>query len=264
MEDGSESLGSILEGSAFSSPATPDVKPAEPAAQAVPEVAPSATPKETPRDQSGRFVQSEKPAEPVKAVEPERKPEPMVPLSALIAERSKRKESEAQKPKTSIFDNEDAGIRERVTEEINPVRETLLELSLEVARSNHEDFDEVSEAFAKAAEADGRLWQQMRESRNPAKYIYTVGKQIRELADVDGDVVKYGEKKTAAVRAELAKEQETRKSLETQVAELQKQLQDLQALPRSLNTVPASGGPQSVAETDDDDVTKIVRFGNKR
>lgn len=269
-----ESLSSILAGSSAFAPAesapaptsAPDVKPAEASA---PAAAPSAAPETAPsepakaasvRDENGRFTSK---AEPVK----EAKPEPMVPLSALLAERAKRKEPEAApKPKVSIFEDEDRGITDRVVEQIAPLRETVLAMSLRLARQEHPDFDEVAEAFKTHAENDpsGKLWQAMQADPDPAGFVYRVGKQVSLLAPFNGDVAKYGEQVSAEARAELTKERENTQRLAAEVEALKKQLADLQNLPRSLNSAPASAAPKDVADTDDDDISKIVRFGTKR
>jgi hypothetical protein len=231
--------------------------------------APSAAAVETPkveavRDESGKFAAKvETPVEPAKVEAKVDKPEPMVPLSALLAERAKRREPEAKEPaKVSIFDDEDAGVSQRVDEQVRPLKERLFEMSMETYRERHDDFDKVAESFTQAAEKDPRLWESMRNSANPGKYIYQVGKQIHELAVAGGDVVKYGELKSAEAREQLAAQKVETDSLKAQVAELQKQLTNLQQIPSSLNKI-ASASPTPVVDEDDAPITKLVRFGNK-
>lgn len=273
----SESLSEILSGSSAFVPSTPAAK-SEPATDVKPEVtqetaAPSAAkaedkpapeadaaeePQEKPsreRDEHGRFK---------KAQAKESKPEPMVPLSALLAERAKRtKEPEAPKPKTSFLEDEDRAFQERASAEIAPLKQAIFQLSVELARTRYQDFDEVAKSFADAAEADPRLWDQMRDAPNPASYIYMVGTQIRELADVGGDIVRYREKVTAQTKAEL---EETRKQLAAAQAELEalkKAKADLDAVPRSLNSSPSGAAPKA-GDDDPEDIKHIVRFGNNR
>lgn len=262
-----ESLQSILSGSATDSPEVtaapaappPDVKAAE-AAVAAPSAAPEPVaetkPAEVVRDESGRFAKPD-------AKEP--KPEPMVPLSALLAERAKRQSAPAApEPKVSIFENEDEGVASRVNEHLTPVKEQVFNLSLELAKAKHADFDDMAKAFVDAAERDPRLWDAMKSSPNPAMYTYQVGRQIRELSDVNGDIVKYGEKKTAEVRSELEKERAERAAMAAEVATLKKQIADLQALPSSLNSQSSAPNPRAVVDEDETDIRQLVRFGNNK
>lgn len=270
MSTDSESLSEILQGSAFTSsmpvakaePAT-DVKP-EPAKE--PAAAPSAAkaepeaekPKaEQARDESGKFAKADpKPVE-------TKKPEPMVPLSALLAERAKRKEPEAQKPKTSFLENEDAAFQERATETLTPIKEQLFEMSLEFARGRYDDFDEVASVFTQAANNDDRLWQQMRDARNPALYVYQVGKQFKELAPFGGDVVRYRDHSVSETKAELAKANEQLAAVKAELESLKTSKAALEAVPRSLNSSP-SGAQPTVADADDESIQSITRFGKTK
>lgn len=248
MSEEVESLSSILGDSPFSKgepakaePAPPAVEPkvesakVEPAVETKVEAEPKA---EKPRDESGKF----------------KKAEPMVPLSALLAERAKRQQEPEPEPKakTSVFEDEDKGISERLEEHTAPLRQTLFEMSVELARGRHTDFDEVAEAFAKAAESDPRLWQSMRTAGNPASYIYTVGSQIKELSDVGGDFVKYREKITGELKAENA-------ALKAQLDALTKAKTELDSVPRSLNQLQSGASPKAT-DADPEDIRSIVRF----
>jgi len=261
-----ESLSDILSGK--EPPATvTDVKPEAKAPEAAPSAAPTETPKaepkveakaepeETPaekkaRDEKGRFQKTEK-------------AEPMVPLSALLAERAKRREPDApQKPKTSFLENEDQAFTERIAEHVNPLKEAVFEMSVGFARSQFEDFDEVAEVFSKAAQNDERLWTQMRDAKNPALYLYQVGKQFKELAPFGGDVLRYKDHAVAETQAELVKAKERIAALEAANEAAQKSKEALEAVPRSLNSSP-SGQPKA-GESDDESIQSIVRFGNKQ
>jgi len=202
------------------------------------------------RDDKGRFQKAVK------------DPEPMVPLSALLAERAKRREPETPKPKTSFLENEDQAFSERVSEHVNPLKEAVFEMSVEFARGQYEDFDAVAEVFTKAAQNDERLWAQMRDAKNPAKYIYQVGKQFKELAPFGGDVMRYKDHAIAESKTELAKAKERIAALEAENAAAQKSKEALDALPRSLNGSP-SGTPKA-GEGDPEDIRSIVRFGNSK
>lgn len=266
-----ESLSSILSSNsaspATSEPAkaeTTDVK-AEPAK--VPDAAPSAAKPEaeTPtnvdakdRDEKGRFAPK---AETKTETKTEAKPEPMVPLAALLAERAKRQNPEPQKPKTSVLENEDTAFAERIGEHVAPLKQAVFEISIEFARQSHDDFDEVASIFAKAADTDERLWAQMRESSNPAKYIYQIGKQFRELAPFGGDVQKYRDHSVATTKAELDKANEQLAAARAELESLKKSKEELESIPRSLNSA-ASGSQPNAVDADPADLSKIVRFGN--
>lgn len=204
------------------------------------------------RDEHGRFTKT-------------------VPQEALHAERRKRQELEArleaqtqQKPKTSVFEDEDKAISERVDAALSPYKERFFKLSIKAARNvtGRDDFDAIMDSFADAAENDPRLSAQLRESDDPGEFLYTVGKQIRELADSGGDIVKYGEKKTAAVKAALDTANARIKALEAEVEKLKTAKQDLDEVPTSLNEKSSGPAPKS-GEEDPEDLKAIVRFGNQ-
>lgn len=264
MSADSESLSSILAGSSAlvpSAQAEPakDVisEPVKAAESAVPSTAKDAIKPEksepekaSTRDESGRFAKSEVKAE---------KPEPMVPLSALLAERAKRQQPEVARPKTSVLEDEDKAFSERTDDAVAPLRETIFEMSMEMGRARHEDFDDVAKVFTEAAELDTRLWQQMREARNPGAYVYSVGLQFRELGDVGGDIIKYRDKVTSTTKAELAAKDERIKALESELAATKKAETELAAVPRSLNSSPSGAAPQT-SDADPEDIRNIVRF----
>lgn len=205
-----------------------------------------------PRDESGRFQKT-------------------VPQEALHAERRKRQELEQKlaereaKPPPSVLEDEDAAFNARLSQATQPLQAKLFRLSVNAARNRpgRDDFDDVSSAFMEAADKDPQLMRSFRDAEDPGEYAYSVGKQIKELADVDGDILKYGEKKSAETRAELDKANERIKALEAEVASSKANKAALDDVPRSLNGN-ASAAPRSVAETDDEPVSAIARFGNKQ
>lgn len=272
MSETQESLSSILSGS---SPAT-DVKPAAEPAAATPSVAkePAETTEkpaqkaEKPdqaRDESGKFAKAEKPEE----KQPEK---PRADVAAIMDERRKRQALEqrirelegTQKPKEkpSVFDNEDAAIASRVDERTGPMAERLFRQSMKIARLTYGDsFAEAEQAFAEAAERDERLVEAWRNADDPGEYVYTVGLQIKELADVGGDFVKYREKVTGDLKGQLSERDARIKALEAEVESLKKAQTDLESIPSSLNGA-TSGPSPKVTDADADSLTKIVRFGN--
>lgn len=269
-----ESISSIL-----NSPLDKGVTPASPAVESTVEPEPKAIETKEPeapeskvpaRDESGKFTKAaEHEAKPES--KPEAKPEDTVDgrTAALRAERQRRqqleaklKEYESQKPaqKVSIFEDEDAGISQRVTEATRPLRESNFNMSVKLARLSYkDDFEKAETAFFDAAEADPRLYDQLRGSPDPGEFIMTVGTQISELGSVGGNFVAYREKVTGELRSELAKRDEQIKALMAQVESLTKAQKELETIPRSLNKGSESA-PRSVAEADPQDINEIVRF----
>lgn len=174
------------------------------------------------RDDKGRFAKKE-----------DQKPEPMVPLSALLAERAKRKEAPQEKPKTDIFENPDKAFEERISEATAPLKAQLFNMSLSYAKRAHTDFEEAAKAFADATEKDARLLDQLRAHEDPGEFIYNVGLQLKELSDVGGDFGKYREK----IRSEAAKEMD---SLKARLAALEAENQTLKARQDKVSKVPQS------------------------
>lgn len=274
MSETEESLSDVMSGVspfARSEGAKPDVKAAEPA-EAAPSAAKekpveAAKPAEKatpPRDDTGKFTKAEeKPAE-----------KPRADVAAIIDERRKRQEAERrlaevlqQKPeaakKPSVFEDEDKAITSRVDEGTRSLREMLYKQSVKLARVTYKDaYSEAEQAFMEAADKDDRLIEALRASDDPGEYIYTVGLQIKELADVGGDFVKYREKVTAGARTELDALKTQFDVLKAENEALKKAQAELDAVPRSLNRQ-SSGPAPKPGEDDPEDIKSIVRFGNK-
>jgi hypothetical protein len=274
MEE-TESLSSILSSTFSKGESAPapkaEVAPAPPAeAPKVETVDATKTEPETKastRDEAGRFTKAE-----TKTDEPEARERSGLSVAIKEArERARRAEArlaeiqakEAPAQKVSIFDNEDEGISQRVSEATRPLRETNFNMSVKLARLTYKDsYDAAEAAFFDSAEADQRLYQQLRNAADPGEFIMTVGTQIAELAPVGGDFVKYREKVTGELKGELSKRDEQIKLLNEQVEALKKSQVALESIPRSLNKGNESA-PRSNAEADDDDIRSIVRFGTK-
>lgn len=177
------------------------------------------------RDDKGRFVRT-------------------VPQEALHAERAKRQqleqrlqELETKKPVTSVLENEDQAFTERLNKATQPLMERFFKLSVKAARNapNRTDFEEVASAFSQAAESDPKLWESFRASDDPGEYVYTVGKQIRELGDVGGDILKYGDKKRAEGAAEAEALKQKIAALDAEIATLKGAKDKQEKIPGSLN-----------------------------
>jgi hypothetical protein len=210
------------------------------------------------RDESGRFAKTEE------------KEDTDGRTVALRAERERRralearlKELESAKPaeKVSIFEDEEKGIAQRVAEHSRPLREANFNMSVKLARLTYkEEFEKAEAAFFDSAEADPRLYEQLRSSADPGEFIFTIGTQISELGPVGGNFMKYREKVTGELKTELGKRDEVIAALKAENERLKKGQAELESIPRSLNKG-NEASPKSTAEADDDDLKSITRFG---
>lgn len=273
-----ESISSILGSSPFTTGDAAKAEPAPPAAEAkteapvtteqTPENEAKAEPKAPVRDESGKFAKAEeKPAETAAPAATESVDGRNIALKEA-RERYRRAEAalkelqanEAKAPKVSIFDNEDEGIAQRVAEHARPLKEANFNMSVKLARLTYKDgYEKAEAAFFDSAEADPRLYQQLRNAADPGDFIMTIGTQIAELAPVGGDFVKYREKVTGELKGELSKRDEQIKALTAKVEALSKAQKELEAVPRSLNASQSGGTPRS-EDADPDDIRNIVRF----
>ena len=219
----------------------PEVEPEAPESE--PQAEPEAQPEDLPeaaeakaereRDEKGRF-------------------KPAVPQEALHAERIKRRELEQElqklkeaKPKTDFYQDADKAFEERISEAMRPWQERFFKLSVKAAKAGREDYDEVVSAFAEAAEKDPQLWDAFRGSDDPGEYAYSTGKYLRELSEVNGDIVAYGEKKRAEGAAEAEALKQRLAAMEAEIASLKGAKDKRDKIPQSLN------GEQSVAARGD-------------
>lgn len=244
---------------------TTDVK-AEPSS-AAPETKET---KEQSRGQDGKFTK----AEPETKVEakPEVKAEPRqttaADVPAIIEERRKRQELQkqldalrAQSPEKvpSVLDDEEAAFNARNSQLDSQWRDRFYRQSVKIARLTHNsDYSEAETAFMDAAERDPRLYDGLRNAEDPGEYIYSIGLQIKELADVGGDFGQYRAKLTAGHAAALAEKDARIQALEAQLADANKT--KLETLPTSLNGKPTGS---RASEDDGDDLKSITRFGNQ-
>ena len=183
---------------------------------------------------------AEAPKEPVVAApEPAKAPEPVVtppvaPVAPVVTqpttpaenaeaaaykkamreEREKRQAAEArlrelQTPKAPV--DPWADLPGTLSQHQQQLREEMFvercNVTEEMARERHKDFDEVREVFLEEAQKNPQLFAQLRQERNPAEFAYREGLRVRELKDVNGDFTAYKSKLEkdieARVRAEL-------------------------------------------------------------
>lgn len=261
-----ESLSSILGDTPFSTGEPAKADPAPPAEELKAEqpeadVETKSEAKPDPaRDDTGRF-----------AAKTEAKPDEKPPLAkadvaAIIdyrrraqAAEERLKQFESAKPKTDIFENPDVAINERVSDQLNPLRNQIFELQLQLAKTQMPDFDDAVMAFLKAAESDPVLKHAADTAPNELQFIYREGLRLKELGDVGGDIRKYRDKVTAEATAKLSEKDQEILALKAQLESLTKAHSELSAVPRSLNQMQSGSAPK-VTDADADDINQIVRF----
>lgn len=204
----------------------------------VPEPAPVPQPRETPPPPPpgervtdfGRRSADPEPVDP--AVPPAAEQEPdHVPVAALKDERKKRQESEriakeyaeklaayerqmqqspppAPPARPDLFENPDGALDYVQQQFQQQLVRTKLDMSVAMARSQHEDYGEAEAAFVDAVRANPSLYDQMMADPHPAGFAYRVGKQVAALRDIGGDPEAYRAKVRADLEAELRQQWE--------------------------------------------------------
>lgn len=165
----------------------------------------------------------EEPAKEPDAAKADDKQDFHVPGAALIAEREKRQAAERryaeieaqlralQQPgakRPSVLDDEEGAFRHVSSELQSQLRSELIgmrvEMSQEMMRAQHPDYDEAEAEFLKLAEANPLLRHELATSPMPAQYVYRTVQQHRELAELK-DTKTLRSKIEAEVRAEVEK-----------------------------------------------------------
>lgn len=83
---------------------------------------------------------------------------------------------------------------------------TTVALGQDMMRAVKPDYDEVEALFIDEAKRDPLLTQQMMQSRNPAKFAYEKGHQIKLMQEIGSDPTSYKEKIKAELMAEIEAE----------------------------------------------------------
>jgi hypothetical protein len=148
-------------------------------------------------------------------------------LAAVKDERSKRQEAttraeqaeariaelEAQingtaKETPDVFEDQEGFVNSLRSEMKQDLASAKFELSVELMRDLHSDFDDVSKVFMEAANENPVLKAQAQKSSNPARYVYDQGKkymQFQEMQNPEAYEAKLRQELEPKVRAELEK-----------------------------------------------------------
>lgn len=138
-----------------------------------------------------------------------------VPLKSLTEERSKRQELERRLQQFEQQRNQ----QQEPAKAPDPIddpegyqqyqdQRTLndrIELSLEIGREMHQDFDDVAKAFYEEAEKNPLLAQQAIQNKAPGLFMYREGQRILRQREI-GDPEDYAKRKVDEATAELRKE----------------------------------------------------------
>lgn len=207
--------------------------------------------------------QEETPAEPEpEAPEPEAKPETAeegsppepekpsgtVPIAALLDEREKRqrfereleelrKAKEVEPAKVpDVLDDQEGFVNHFKSELQSVAWNTRVEISQDVMRAQHEDYDTVEAKFVEMVKENPELARKLSESTMPAKFAYETVKKAERLAALE-NVDEWEAKKVAELKAQVRAELE---------AEITKKAQEAAAkessISPSISTMTAEGG----------------------
>jgi hypothetical protein len=211
--DALQSLDDVIAGrepEAVQAPAAdaPGDKPTEPAAQADDKPADAAKPDDA--------------APPPDADKGKQEPKEEWTKAAVIDERRKRQDAERrlaelekklQEPakKPDLFEDPEGVLSQHRQEVGQQLLETRIDLSEELMREQHPDYDELKEEFVQLATENPFYADQLAKAKNPAKFAYETAKKARQAASL-GDVDKMRAELESKIRGEL--EQKIRKELE--------------------------------------------------
>lgn len=144
-----------------------------------------------------------------------------VPLAALMAERGKRKEAEQRiaeleksvtpakepDPLPDVFADQE-GFAQRIKSDMSKqVHGLRVELSQDIMRSIHSDYDEREAKFLAYAQDNPAVLQSAEFQKNPARFAYDFAGKIAQAEEIQ-DLDAYRAKIKEEVRAEFLKEQQ--------------------------------------------------------
>jgi len=142
-----------------------------------------------------------------------------VPISALLDEREKRQQyqqqlkdtqaqlQQMQQPREApdLLDDQGGFVNHIQQQVDNQIRSSAIQMSQEMMRSQHEDYEQVESKFLEMATANPELGAQMSNHPMPAKFVYDTVKNAEQYADMQ-NVPAYKAKLKAEARAEVEAE----------------------------------------------------------
>jgi len=183
-----------------------------------------------------------------------------VPKSALLDERKKRQGAERelietqakleqqqqqQQPAPDLLDDQQ-GYADHIQQQVDSkIRNVTIQMSQEMMRSQHDDYDLTEDKFMQMVSDDPSLQIKLQQSEYPAKFVYETVKKAEQYAEMQ-DVDSYKAKVEAEVRAKVTAEIEAESK-----AKADKEAQLNGALSPSLTNTRAAGAnnePLSIAD----------------
>jgi len=231
--------------------------------------------------EAGDHQAPEEPQEATGEKEPEASPvpekeadSPTVPITALHGERERRQAAErelaayrqqqSQVAEPDPYEDPDgfASYRQQQAQSVqarqnqqnlnNILMNERINITEVIARRDHEDYDQVKDVFADAAQNNPALIAGLREAPDPAGYAYREGQKIMAQQEIGNDPAAYREKIKAEILAELRTEQNSADKAEKDLrSSIPTHLADQRSV--SARSGPEWGGPASL-----DDIFKDI------
>jgi len=169
----------------------------------------------------------------------------------MLTSRAKEKKA-AEKP--DFWENPEGYMRtmqEEMEQQFQDrLTNSMLAFSLETASYRHDDFEEMKQAFTEAAEQNPALAQQAVQAADPGEYVYSTGKQFKQLSDVGGDVDSLKEQLRAEIKAEL-------------MAEMKQKEEKIQQVPDALTDETNASAPREKPEGGPTPLDNILGHNNR-
>lgn len=193
---------------------------------------------------------AEEPAEP-KGVEKTEPPSVTkeVPLTALLDERDKRKQLQAEieamrkaneekKESPDFWENPQQAVESMLNSKVEELNAKYtngyLSLSMQYSKAFHNDFDDAKQAFIRAAEQNPALADAALKAEMPGEFIYKAGKEYLMLDQAGGDL-------------ESAIERAKREAVEEYIAK-NKPKSKVAAIPKALTEETSASAPREKVE----------------
>jgi len=194
---------------------------------------------------------------------------PVPGVGGIIDERRKRQEAEQdlsdvraqlreaqaqlqqqQQQPTQVPDplDDQQGYADHIQQQVDErIRAATFEMSQQLMRAQHDDYDQSADAFLELAKSNPQLVAEMQAHPMPAKFVYETAKKAEQYAEMQ-DIDSYRAKLAAEVRAEVKAELEAEAK-----AKAEKEAKLNGALAPSLTNTRAAGTNTTVLTVPDPD-----------
>lgn len=162
----------------------PDLKEVPPTSQEPPEDNSPTVPRKAMEDYRRKWQQSEK--------EKQDYAKQLADYQQRMVARQPEAQQQFQPPDPFVDPEGYSAYRDALHEE--QLYRTRVDVSTEVMKEKHADYDEVVDVFVSAAKAEPVLWQRLRQHPFPARFAYEQGKRMKFIAEVGDDPTSYEQK----------------------------------------------------------------------